>query len=1363
MSSRRYTLIAGLLAAAIHQTGVAQNDALQLLVEQGKYWQERGDDRRALEAWEKLLRASPRHPDALYGMAMLELQAKRPAGAQKYLGELRSTAPNSPLVAQLEQQIRLAGGGAQRDLSDARRLSQSGESEKAIAKYQQALDGKEPSGELGLEYYQTLGATESGWEQARRGLERLAKSSPSDARIGLALAQVLTYREATRPDGIQRLGALAGHPQVGTAASQSWRQALLWLGDPPAHRHVPLFETYLKANPQDIEVSQRLARVGPDPATAKAEVDPLERRNTAGFKALDDGRLTAAEAEFNAVLAQSPKNANALGGLGVLRLRQQQFGAARDLLQQASRQGGGARWRQPLNNATYWALVRDAEKARAASGFAEARKLLVQAVNIDSKEPVGQLALADVLAASGDTVQAEKIYRHVLAGNRNDQQALAGLVGVLAQNGKAEEALGLVARLTPEQQRSIGGLGRVRAEQAMAQAKAASQRGDDAAAATALQDALVNDPNNPWIRLDIARIYLKSGAVRDARGVVDGLLVSHPELPDALYASALLSAEMQDWSGTLATLERIAPEARTADMGELQRRAWVHAQADWAGTLARQGRQAEAINVLAQAQGQVKDDLDLLGAIASGYAEAGDSVRALGMIRQLMSRTTQTDFGLQLQYAAILAKTGQDIELAGVLRQLHAAPLTAAQRENYHDLRYGYVIRQADALREQGQLADAYEVLAPLLAERPGDAMAAGALARLYADAGEPGQALDLYKQVLAQNPDDLPTLLGAASTATQAGQYKVAESAVETALVHDPRNPEVLAAAARLYRAQGKNSKAIEYLKLAVATTEPERRPDGGAARNPGGGGNPFSNRRGGAGNAALAYGNATPGQPYVPPPATAAGYGQPGTQGTSATGSYTAPLVSYAQAGNASLPPAAIPDYLPAPVVPGQPRNAPAYQAPASTGLWNLPTGSRSASEALPWQTPQAERPRTLRDELAELQQERSPDITVGTTVRSRDGESGMSGFTDVQAPLEARLPVGDGKLSLRVAPVSLSSDTMRTDFNTTSRFGGGPEAALQAVGGAGRGPGPQDATGMGVAVAYKGENVEADIGTTPLGFQEAGVVGGLHLKGRHSDSGMNYGVNLSRRAVTDSILSFAGTRDARTGQRWGGVTATGARLDLGFDGTGYGVYGYGSWHTLQGHNVVTNSRIEGGFGAYANLWRTSDSELTTGLNVTGISYDKNLRYFTYGHGGYFSPQRFFSVSVPLQWSQRSGRFSYQVRGSLGVQNFREDDAPYFPSSRSLQARAQSAMASALADELTTNGSAVYPGQSKTGLGYSLSAALEYQMAPQLFLGGSLATDNASDYDQWAAGVYLRYMFTPSTRPMQMPLSPYGSPYGQ
>ena len=42
---------------------------------------------------------------------------------------------------------------------------------------------------------------------------------------------------------------------------------------------------------------------------------------------------------------------------------------------------------------------------------------------------------------------------------------------------------------------------------------------------------------------------------------------------------------------------------------------------------------------------------------------------------------------------------------------------------------------------------------------------------------------------------------------------------------------------------------------------------------------------------------------------------------------------------------------------------------------------------------------------------------------------------------------------------------------------------------------------------------------------------------------------------------------------------------------------------------------------------------------MNLTAIGYSKNLRYYTFGHGGYFSPQRYFSLSLPVEWSGRSG----------------------------------------------------------------------------------------------------------------------------
>ena len=93
--------------------------------------------------------------------------------------------------------------------------------------------------------------------------------------------------------------------------------------------------------------------------------------------------------------------------------------------------------------------------------------------------------------------------------------------------------------------------------------------------------------------------------------------------------------------------------------------------------------------------------------------------------------------------------------------------------------------------------------------------------------------------------------------------------------------------------------------------------------------------------------------------------------------------------------------------------------------------------------------------------------------------------------------------------------------------------------------------------------------------------------------------------------------------------------------------------------------------------------------------------------------------------------------------------------------QAAAQAASDNAVGLNLGGTGSAVYPGQSKTGLGYNFGAAAEYQLAPQLFVGGQLAMDNASDYRQFIGGVYLKYAFEPMTRQASLPVNPVRSPY--
>ena len=246
-----------------------------------------------------------------------------------------------------------------------------------------------------------------------------------------------------------------------------------------------------------------------------------------------------------------------------------------------------------------------------------------------------------------------------------------------------------------------------------------------------------------------------------------------------------------------------------------------------------------------------------------------------------------------------------------------------------------------------------------------------------------------------------------------------------------------------------------------------------------------------------------------------------------------------------------------------------------------------------------------------------------------------------------------------------------------------------------------------------------------------------------------------------MTDSLLSFAGARDARTGDRWGGVSATGGRIDMTWDDGELGLYGYGSLHGITGTRVRSNARAELGGGMYWHVHRTSNADLTAGLSFSGLSYQRNLRYFTAGHGGYFSPQQFVSFGLPVEWAQRNGRLSYQLKGSVGVQYFKEDAAPYFPNSPSRQAAAVLAASDALAFG-ETGATAMYPGQSRTGLGYNLGAAMEYQMHPQVFLGGHLALNNARNYREFAGGLYVRYAFQPYNGLQVFPVNPLRSPYG-
>lgn len=1233
MRQHRHSLaMAVLVALTGHAAAAPGNDPASLLIEQGNYWQARNNPERASESWDKLLRLSPNQPDALYGLGLVNLQQHKLAEAQQYLARLQTLQPNPRQALQLEQDIALSSDASQATLAKARELAGSDKREDAVALYRPLFAGRPPQGLIAREYYNTLGFVDSGWPEARAGLERLKQERPEDSIVALFLAKHLVRHPATRPEGIRALAKLSSDNDVGGNADETRRFALIWLG-PPSREQVPLFEQFLASHPDDAEIR---ALMNKGIALGSSGSGWQRDANVArGLKAIENGDLATAEQALQTRLKEKPGDTDATGALGVLRQRQNRLDESESLLQQAASKADGSGWKTALEEVRYWKLLAQAKEAERMGRKAQARDLIEQAIRQNPKQTAGAVALAGSQAKDGQLEQAEAGFRQVLSRQPNEPGAMSGLISVLSQAGRPDEALQLIDSLSPAEQAKLGPDVHLRSLRATQVARLADARGDSAAATKAFKDALADDPDNPWTHFALARLQLKQGRAQAAREQIDALLKRQPNLPDALYTRALLSAELGEWRDAETSLAKIPAAQRSSDMNEMAQDARLHVQTEQAIDTARRGQRGEALALLERCKGLTGNKPERVAILASAYVDAGRPDDAIEMMRKPLEQAPAVTPELQLLYAGVLLKADHDTEAGEILRDLQNASLTAKTRRQYDDQVVLYQIKQADRLREKGDLAAAYDELAPVLKQRPNDRLATAALARMYAANGEGAKAMALYKPLLQNDPRNPQLHLAVADLAVETRDKGLAQSSAKRAVDLAPGDPSTLTHAARVYRNTGQNEEATQLLRKSVAIEGSQRlsqqRQNPLAAIDE----NPFAN------------------------------------SAQSANGART--------------------------------DRSPAQQA------------------------------------LDDILQARSAYVAQGVEIHSNDSESGLSKMTAVETPFEASMPVGESRVALRVTPVSLNAGSLKQYAET--RFGGGTS---------GGSPGSQHDSGVGLAVAVENpeHGLKADLGVSPVGFLYKTLIGGVSVdRPVEGSSTLRYGVNLSRRPVTDSVTSFAGSKDQRTGEKWGGVTANGGRAQLSYDDQKVGAYGYAAYHVLQGNNVETNTRGELGAGIYWYLQNTTDTSLTIGLSTSALAYEKNQGYYTYGHGGYFSPQTFFAIGVPVSWSQRTERFSYQIKGSLGVQHIAQDAVDYFPGHNDYQARNNSRYAS----------------QSSTGIGYSLSAAGEYKLSANFALGARLGLDNARDYQDVSAGLYLRYFFEDQTGPMALPVSPYRSPYSE
>lgn len=1293
---RRHTLALAILATLASSASLAAtSDPQALLIEQGNYWQSKKNPERALESWQKLLSLSPEQPDALYGIGLVQVQQQHPEEAQKYLARLRAISPLPRQALQLEQDIAVNIPANAKLLEQARELGEPVEErEQAVALYRQIFQGRQPQGLIAREYYNALAFTPKGTAEGIAGLQRVTRERPNDSIAALFLARHLARNPSSRVEGIRAMERLSTDNDVGGAADEGWRFALVWLGAPNRDQ-VPLFQQFLAKHPDDTEIRALMNK-----GIAQGKGDGGWQRDpklVKAFKALDEGDLKTAEPLLAARLAEKSNDVDALGGMGVVRQQQQRFSEAENYLGQATRLPGGAAWQKALNDVRYWSLLNQARDAQNAGRSSQARDLAAQAERLNPGKTDATMALAGFQAQDNQLDASEASYRKVLSRNPNDPDALSGLIGVLSQSGRPDEALKLIDSLSAADRGKFSSSAKIKALRATQMGKVADQRGDLKAAQAAYQQALDADPENPWTRFALARVYLRDGQIRNARALIDGLLKSQPNQPDALYTSTLLSVELDEWKAADATLSRIPAAQRTPDMNELASDIALHKQTEIAIESARRGQRPEALALLGRSASLAGKKPERLAVLASAYVEVGAPEEGLQIMQGVLEKTSNPTPDQKLLYAGVLLKANHYTEAGDILRDLQGQPLTDAGRQRYEDLIFQYRVKQADALREKNDLVAAYDMLSPALVQRPHDTSAISVLARMYADGGDGKKAMALYEPLVQQNPNNARLQLGLAGIALKGGNRSLAESATDKALRLDPTSAETLTAAGQIYQGLGRNAEAAELLRRALAIESAQRV----QARS------------------ALADAQGVAYNPFV---------GLPGQRRQ---------ITDLAVDRGAVPPPIDAPaSTIPAPVaVPGAAVPANGFVASNKLSDPFVPP-TRIAALDNPTLSP-------ARRALDGLLRDRSGYLVQGVSVRSNNGESGLSKITEVDTPFEARMPVGDLNVALRATPVSLSSGAVKAI--SAARFGGG-EGNDKAK--------RENGVGLAVAVEDPAQGVKADIGVSPLGFTYNTVVGGVSVNRPFTEGGnLRYGVNVSRRPVTDSVTSFAGSTARITeadGQvrdkKWGGVTANGGRAELSYDDQEVGAYGYASLHQLLGNNVEDNTRMELGSGVYWYLRNTPTDTLTLGVSGMAMGFKDNQGFYTYGQGGYFSPQRFFSLAVPVRWAQSFDRFSYELKSSVGVQHIAQDGADYFPTDSRLQANAPTQK---------------YDSSSKTGIGYSLNAAAEYRLSSRFYLGGEVGVDNAQDYRQYVGNAYLRYLFEDLSGPMPLPVSPYRSPY--
>lgn len=1268
----------------------SQNAAVAALMRQAQFLLSHNRPDLARGVLQKVLAVQPDHEAALLTLGELELRSNQNAAAQSLLERLQRTQPNSPVTREMEALWQLYTTDRLR-LTQLRQLVAGGKTAQARVLARQLFPGDVPPGALSGEFADLLADTPARRQATAQALaQKVDRGGAPRDRLSMYNLQARDNR--TLPQALRGYAQLAQDRSVPAERLVGpWADAMAKARTGKAGREAqnlareqePL---YARTVPRDLQIVQ--ANRGRDGATG-ISTDPAVAARERGYAALSERKHADAETGFQEALRLRPGDASSRAGLGIIRLRDGRYAQARQWLEEAAarERDPTARkdWLELAASARYWEQVGRSRELIVAQQLPQADALLTQTLPLAPDQTEATVLLASVRAQQGQAASADELYAKVLSLDPAETRAWRGrfALGVRQPNATRSADAWLDEAQTQAQRLKVppgelidAGALRDAADREVAQGRAS-------VALRLLERGVALQGQDPWLRHDLARLYLRDGLPDLARRVMDEGVAQTPQDPQMRYAAALIALSSDREADALAQLDSIPAAARDDSQATLAHTARFElAMRHYREGLAR-GDRGAVQTAVQQADRHANGLASRQLRLARAEAGAGQTEAA----RQRLDRlpTAPLAFSDRVEHAELQAIVGRDTQAMQALDSLIPEAREPGQVAALIGAQETVAAARIDRALAANQRAQALQIAEAAFQGWPatqnqGATPKAQAQARLWLAAGAPDRALAALDSA-AGPAAGTPEALAAQRTRIQAlsasGQRTEARTAL--AALHGQTTSAPVAEQLRdveLATDIGEREQAQAWLAplLSARPTDPEVRLE--AARLA---------RLEGRYNEAMAHLRAA---------------------GPAST------TTAIAQAGQPA--PVALLDGTKAPASPALANTTPAPSTPA------------------------------VRAAMAALETRRQPRIETAIMQTQYTGDDGISSMRAREIPVVVTWPVGyQGHVFGQVDAVKLDAGTLPGNYAAINNFGtvaatpNGPPAAV---------PRPQNAQGANIGLGWLDDRQRFDIGLIGVGMPVRNWVGGW--QGTFTRGQTDIGAEIARRVEARSLLTYVGATDPITGAVWGGVTQTfgalrlsrplndtynlSSRLKIGFyEGQHVQSNSAWQWRSVIDRDVVRSEPLNLNVGVAAMLWR----------------FRRNSDFYTYGHGGYYSPQRYFSLGLPVELTGRQGTWSYLLRGTLAHSWTNEEDAPFYPIDPLLQSQA---------------GDPRHSGGKGGGFGGSLRAVIEKRITPQWSLGAWIDMDRSEDYSPTRGMIYLRHFFKPQGSPVPVPPQPV-VPYSQ